>query len=308
MAIYYKMKKKKKGYFGMPKGMKNGAYIFCAVMMIPAVIGIIKYLYVNTQSILLAFTDGEVFKDPFSLGNFRMLFMDLKDGGEVAVATINTFKYFAAGLILQCLSYVVAYFLYKKIPGYGAFRLIFFLPCVIAPVITAMIFKQLIRPGGIVWNLCKNVFHKEYEDLLFYPETATNTILVFTFLNGFGSAFLIFIGAMNRIPQEIIESANLDGCKAGKEFRHIILPLTWSTYSVFLLMSVACVFTASGPILYLTNGGAKTYTIGFWIYSQVKGNAINYPAAIGVFFTLIGIPIVLLTRFLINKLDSGVTY
>ena len=97
MAIYYKMKKKKKGYFGMPKGMKNGAYIFCAVMMIPAVIGIIKYLYVNTQSILLAFTDGEVFKDPFSLGNFRMLFMDLKDGGEVAVATINTFKYFAAG-------------------------------------------------------------------------------------------------------------------------------------------------------------------------------------------------------------------
>ena len=293
---------------GLPKGMRKGAYVFCAVMCIPALYGIFRYVIVNVYSVLLAFTNGEPFSDPFSLDNFRMLFIQLKAGGEISLAVRNTLKYFAIGIVKLFLCYFIAYFLYRKIPGHKVFRFLFFLPCLISPVVSASIYKNLLVPGGPVWTILKNAFGIEYLSLFTRPETATKTILLYSMLTGFGTTYLIFLGAMNRIPTEITESAQLDGCSSLREFFFIVIPLTWATFSTFLLMNIAMVFTSSGPILYFTNGAADTSTLGFWIFNQVRGDSYNYPAAIGVFFTLIGLPILFGTRWLINRVDAGVTY
>ena len=90
--------------------------LFLLVMVLPALYGIFKYFAINGYSILLAFSDGEPFKAPFSLRNFRMFWKDMQNNGILALALKNTLKYFVVGLIQQFLCYVVAYFLYKKIP------------------------------------------------------------------------------------------------------------------------------------------------------------------------------------------------
>ena len=309
-----KNRKRKREYSNLPKGMRKGAYLFCYILAIPAIYGIIKYFIINSQSILMAFSEGELFSSPFTLDHFKRLFSEFAfdsvtgNPGPIFIATKNTLVYFGVSIVQQTLSYFVAYFLYKKIPGHSVFRFILFLPAVIAPVISVSVFKNLIRVEGPIWNIWEKLTGSGYDDLLVYDTTATKTIVAYCLLQGFGTSFLILVGAMNRIPEEIIESANLDGCKTFGEFIHIIFPLTWGTFSVFLLLTVAMIFTSSGPILYFTNGGAYTYTLGFWIFDQVRGNSTNYPAAIGVFFTVIGIPIVLIVRFITNKIDTEVTY
>lgn len=282
--------------------------LFIVIMVIPALYGIFKYFAVNGYSILLAFSDGEPFATPFTLRNFRMFFQDMQGNGILALALKNTLIYFFVGLIQQFLCYAVAYFLYKKVFGYKVFRFTFYLSSLIAPVITTAIFMELIRVGGPIWQIADKLFGVQYSDLLSRPETATNTIVIYVFLSGIGTTYLIFLGAMNRIPKEILEASNLDGCGTWREFWSIVFPMTFGTFATFFLMSLCGVFAASGPILYLTQGAAETTTLGYWLFSQVMGDSYNYPAAVGLVFTALGIPILLISRYIINKVDPEVTY
>ena len=282
--------------------------LFVIVMVIPAIYGIFKYFAVNGYSILLAFSDGEPFETPFTLRNFKMFFQDMQDNGILALALGNTLIYFFVGIIQQFICYVVAYFLYKKIPGYKVFRFTFYLSSLIAPVITTAIFMELIRVGGPLWKIMDELFGIQFGALLSRPETATKTIVAYMFLSGIGTTYLIFLGAMNRIPKELIEAGKLDGCNTWREFWSIVFPMTFGTFATFFLMSLCGVFAASGPILYLTQGAADTTTLGYWLFTQVMGDSYNYPAAVGLVFTILGVPILLVSRYIINKTDPEVTY
>ena len=290
------------------KKSKINKSVFILVMMLPALYGIFKYFAVNGYSILLAFSDGEPFETPFTFRNFRMFWQDMKGNGILAIALKNTLKYFVVGIIQQFLCYLVAYFLYKKVPGHKIYRFTFYLSALIAPVITTAIFMELTRVGGPVWKLADKLFDVQFNDLLSRPETATNTIIVYIFLSGIGTTYLIFLGAMNRIPKEMIEAGKLDGCSTWREFWSLVFPMTFGTYATFFLMSLCAVFTASGPILYFTQGAADTTTLGYWLFTQVMGDSYNYPAAVGLIFTFAGIPILLITRYLIKRADPEVTY
>lgn len=303
-----KKQKKKSNKSNMPEGLRKSAVPFLIIMALPAVYGIIRYFVTNGYSILLAFSDGTPFVAPFTLRNFKMFWADMQGNGILKLSLMNTLKYFVVGLIQQFICYVVAYFLYKKIPKYKVFRFLFYMPCLIPAVVTSAIFMELIRVGGPIYRIMDGLFGIQYNELLSRPETATTTMIVFMFLSGIGTTYLIYMGAMNRIPVEILESAKLDGCSAWREFWSLIFPLTFGTYATFFLMSLCGIFTASGPILYMTQGAADTSTLGWWLFSQVIDGSYNYPAAVGVIFTLLGIPILFISRWAVNKITPEVTY
>ena len=120
---------------------------------------------------------------------------------------------------------------------------------------------------------------------------------------------LLWIGTFKRIPQEVIEAAKLDGATEMQEFFRIVTPMVSSTAVTLFILGCTGIFTASGPILYYTGGGAETSTLSFWIFNQTYNSSLlNYPAAVGIFFTFIGIPIVLFLNWLANKIAKQVEY
>jgi len=54
----------------------------------------------------------------------------------------------------------------------------------------------------------------------------------------------------------------------------------------------------------------RDYTgLRFWLYRQTQKAAdLNYPAAIGMFFTIVSVPVVFIVRWIFNKIDPKVTY
>ena len=139
--------------------------------------------------------------------------------------------------------------------------------------------------------------------------TTTTVILIYSFWGGFGTTLLVFVGAMNRVPGEVLDSGLIDGCGMGREFFSLIVPLVWETLSTMLLLTMMCIFTATGPILYFAPGKQGTDTISFWIFFETySGTQFNYTATVGLFFTILAIPIVVLGRFLMNRVNSDVTY
>lgn len=117
----------------------------------------------------------------------------------------------------------LAVLLNKNIPGRGAFRTAFYLPTMIPIGATALVFKSILDNNFGFLNLFISLFRKG---------TAINWInnyglycLVFMAVWGCGTMMVIFLAGLQSIPEELIESAQIDGASKGQVFRLITWPL-----------------------------------------------------------------------------------
>ncbi|MBE5738071.1 MAG: sugar ABC transporter permease [Clostridiales bacterium] len=304
----------------MPKFMKKTAYFFIYPMLIIAAFDMFRYVYINISSVVLAFTEtnGGTHEVSFSLRWFEEMFRQFSLAqSSLKDAIGNTVKFFLMYFAKTLISFVVAYFLFKKIWGYKVFRIIFYIPCMISPIILVNVWKNMLMSGGL-YSQIVNAFGGSYSNPLTNGDTALSVILLFSFWGGFGTDLLIFVGAMNRVPEEILDAGLIDGCGISREFFSLIIPLVWETLSTMLMIQSMSIFTATGPILYFSPNEPKTYTLQFFLFNKVTGfggdgaggtaNEFNQVAAIGLFFTLIALPIVLFGRWLMNKFNSDISY
>ena len=287
--------------------------LFVALMLlIPVVHFIIFWGIVNFDSILLAFRrlDTDTGKTYFTLENFKML-ATLWKNGELKRALVNTLL--TSGfqtIFLLPWAFFLTYFLYKKIPLSGCYRTILFLPSILPAVAMTAIFTYMINPGGPVGKIWQTLSGKQIPALLVDEKYAKWTIIGYFFFTNFGGQFILFSGAMARIPKELLESANLDGANMAVEMFRIVMPLCWPTISMLLLLNISSMFTATGPILLLTKGVADTKTISFWIFEKVNEPApsLYLPSALGITCTLILFPIIMISRWLLGKVYADVEF
>ena len=272
----------------------------------------IFYVFMNAQIFILAFNSKPDGTGTFTLEHFQRLFNELRQTDTVLkIAFINTFKYFGLGILKLCLGYLIAYFFFKKVYGAKIYSFIFFLPSMVSSTVMVTMFKDVISPTGAISKFFYSIGWGEIPPLTQNAATATPTILFYTLWSGFGIQFLIFIGTMNRIPQSLFDVGKLDGLPWQRELVQVILPLTWETFLIYLLQSFTTIFTATGPILYFTGVGnyfLNTYTISFYIFDQTSTGILNYPSAIGLFFSVCTVPIVILVRLLLRKVNQEITY
>lgn len=304
-------------YDPMPKSMQKNKYLFVESMVFLAVVNfVIFYCAVNVNSIMLAFkefigyseTGKELYR--FSWHNFEILFKQLRDpASDILPALKNTIIFFVSNtLVMLPLCYFVSYFLYKKIFGFRVFRVVFFIPSILSAVVLVTVFKEMIKTDGPLSKMLL-IFGYKMPSLLASPLTAKWVIVAYTMWTGFGVNVILYQGAMSRIPDSVIEAGELDGVTSFGELFRIITPMMWPTLSTTIILSLTGIFTASGPILLFTEGKYDTFTISYWIYSQVTfSKSYEYPSATGLFFTAIGLPIVLTVRYFINKVYDDVEY
>lgn len=276
----------------------------------PALHFLVLYFGVNFQSIAMAFqrsVPGTNIRY-WTFEHFTRMFNEGFIGNDPLLkeATINTLTFFAFSFfILTPLNIVVGYFFYKKIFGYKVFRFIFYLPAVIPVTVLATLFRYIIAPesSGLLSTVLA-LFDKSLPNLLGSTEYAMKTLLVYQAWTGF-TGFLLTSNAMRRVPEEVVESAQLDGIGAIKEIVYILIPLIWPILATSILLSVMSIFTSSGPILLFTQGNFGTYTISYWLFERVMtGTNMEYAAAVGIFYTILGLPFLLVTRWLSRKVED----
>ena len=273
---------------------------------------LIFYIFVNANSLVMAFQwrtpDGELY---WSLHAFELMFSQFAvQGGEIAIALRNTFVYFGLNIILLPISFTTSYFMYKKIWGHQAFRILFFLPTVLSAVVWALLYQNIIGVKGPIAAIYQQIHHlAEPPSFLGDSQYALQAVLMYTFWMGIASNFIIFSGTLTRIPDSVIEAGKLDGVSWFRELWQMILPLMWPTMGTMFLLQLSGIFTASGNLLLLTGGEFETNSISFLIFQQVYGivetsNTYHYGSAIGMFFTALTIPVVFISRFFINRIED----
>lgn len=302
---------------------KNGRkYAFCYAMVAIAIVQFaVFYVWVNINSVIMAFQQFKGYADDgtpqyvASLFQFRKFFQEFGlPASEVVIAIKNTLKYFAAGIVLTFMCFFFSYFLYKKVWGYKFFRVIFYLPSIVSAVVFVTVYRDLIQKYGPLYELLQTVFGYELPPLLSQISTATPTIIFYTLWTGLGVNMILYLGAMNRLPHEVIEAGELDGISWHRELFGIVMPMIWPTLSTTLILQLTGLFNSGGPILLFGTAGIPagsydTTTLSYWIFAKTQaGNDLQYPAAIGLFFTLVSFPFVMFVRWLFKKIDPDVEY
>lgn len=294
----------KAAIFGKRKKLRKLDIVFIVVMLfIPIVHWLVFWLGVNIQSVLMAFQLPKISQgDPIRWDTLeiRRFFANFFDDGW-SVALINTLLYFVKDVVMIPFQLFVAYFLYRKIRGYRLYQVIFYLPTIVSGVAMASLYERIIQPGGPLDAL----FPGQIPNLLIMPEYATLTIMFYTIWLGWGGQMLLFGGALAKIPVELIESARLDGIGTFKEFIYIICPLVMGTVSTILILIMTQMFALNSAVLLLGKGGAsETQTIGYWIFYKVQLGASYYNevSAAGLIFTIFGVPVIMLIKWLIERI------
>lgn len=278
-------------------------------------VGVIQFLifwvYVNFNSILMAFQTQTRTGISWGFENFTRFFHEMTIPElELSLALKNTLLLFFVGTVLGLPSSLLfAYYLYKKVRWSGFFRVVFFLPSIISAAVLVGLFKYVMAMQGPVNGFLSVLLGRNVEiEWLTDDNLAMKTILFYVFWTGFGGNIVLLTGAIHRISPDILEYAQIDGVGMTRELLQIIVPLIWPTLSTMIVLAVAGLFTNSGPILLFTEGQFRTMTIGYFIFDQVQSGQYYYPSAIGLVFTAIGFPLVMLVKRGLSKIADDVEY
>ena len=280
---------------------------------------VVFWVYTNANTFFLAFfkfNTSTATYEWYGFTRFIKIFKDMILGEDFILA--NNLKnslwcFPVQNFIILPLSFFSAFFLFKKVPFSNAFRVIFFLPSMLSVVVLAMSFKYMFNVDfGPISVLLSDRFGLKEDWFSSMSSTAMPLVFTFGVWAELGYDIVLLNGAMERVPQEIIEAAKLDGANIGTEMFKIILPLTMPTIStLFILGSLGVVSYYLQPMLLCgTSGGVNgnTGTVALRVISFIEAGATEDAAAIGLFFSLIGIPFVLLIKWGINKLVPDVEY
>ena len=289
------------------KDIRKTAFIISA-LIIPIINILVFWVYCNFESFVIAFEHFTPNGVEYDFSNFKYVFDELQNPSSKIVESIfNTLKYFALNMLVTIpISYLFAYFIYKKILGFKVYRYVFFLPSIVSAVIMTSFFKYMLQSDGPIAAILEMITG-EKTLLLRSSDTALGVLMFYNIWAGFGSLLIYFISSLTRIPEEIIESAQLEGVGVWQEIVYLLFPLTWPTFSTFWILGIASIFSAGGPALLMTGGGYGTYDLGFWTYVQIaSGSAqqLSFASALGILQTIVALPLSLFSRWLSNKVEQ----
>ena len=293
------------------------------MLAIPFANFLVFWLYPNLRSITIAFEVPSI--EGFTLFNFERFFDELFSdihGPQMWRMIDNSLILFVVSTFINLpIVLFLSYIMFKKVPGYKVFRVLFYLPAILGATVMTQIYKSLLMTGGPIEQLMDllNIPVSDmtrFAGLLGSEETGMWMMVIYTLWTGVGVNMIMFTGAMNRVPQEIFESARMDGIGFFREFFNIILPLIWPTVTTMVVFSMVGIFSNSGLVLLLSPENKSTWNIGYYIlsYTLNANNTIRledtfcYPAAIGLIFTIVNVPMVFGVKAVCDRISKDVEY
>jgi raffinose/stachyose/melibiose transport system permease protein len=206
-------------------------------------------------------------------------------------ALVNNGLIIAVSLLLQLpLALAAALLLAKRFPGAVAFRMIFFLPYVLAEVAAGLIWHFVFDGDyGLVSSITA-LFGAPPIYLLADRTWAFSAVLIVILWKYFGFHMMLYIAGLQGIDKSYLEAAEMDGATAYQRFRYITPPLLGPMIRLSVFFSVVGALQLFDMIVPLTGGGPFETTntmVSFLYYFGITRMRVGFGSAVGVVLFLI---------------------
>jgi len=265
------------------------AYAFIA----PAMAFLIVFLFIPlVAAIYLSFTDYDLLTAPGWVGveNYVRLWEDPLFWRGLR----NSFIYLIVTPILIVLSIALAIVVNRQIIGVGVFRTIYYIPAVTSVVAIGMIFEFVFaEPSGLIngFLLSTGLIERPI-NFLTHPDSTLISIMMVTVWRGVGFYMVIFLSALQAVPDELYEAAAIDGANKLQQHLNVTIPGIRPAIIFVAIISSISALKVFEEIFVMTDGSAglldSALTLMFYLYRQGFVNLeLGYASAIAVVFSLI---------------------
>lgn len=216
------------------------------------------------------------------LRNFAVLF----NNAAFSQALINNGLIIVVSLLAQIpLAIWLAMMLAHKLPGVVAFRLIFFLPYVLADVAAGLIWRFVYDGDYGLLAAIAGFLGVETPYVLADRDLAIYAVLVVIIWKYFGFHMMLYIAGLQAIDKSVLEAAEIDGATGWQKFRYVTLPLLSSTVRLSVFFAIIGSLQLFDLIMPLTGGGPSNATqtmVTFLFTYGVTRMQVGLGSAVGV--------------------------
>lgn len=164
---------------------------------------------------------------------------------------------FVAAVVLNELRHARAYL-----------RFVVYLPVMLPPAVSVLLFKWFYDPGSGLFNQALDLVGLPGLSWLDSTNTALLSLVIVSTWMNLGTGTLIYLAALQSIPSELYESAELDGAGLLRKVRHVTIPQTRLILLVMLLLQIVATMQVFIEPYLLTGGGPEnaTVTVAYLMY------------------------------------------
>ena len=204
--------------------------------------------------IFYSFTDYNGIKKEIQFvgfSNYKSMFTT----GHFGRAMIFNLKYCLLTVTLSIvIGLALALLLTSKIKGRGIFRSLYFLPAVLPGLTMGLIFNIIFGKGLPQLGAALGI-EALSKSLLSSPTTALYALVAVSLWGGVAIPTVLFMAGLQTIPQELIESTELDGATPWQRFRYLKMPFLRPTLSMVFVLKLKGGLMVFDTIMALTGGG-----------------------------------------------------
>ncbi len=213
----------------------------------------------------------------------------------------NTLEFTLLALVLgYAVPFVVAIVLNELRHARGYLRALVYLPVMLTPASALLLFAYFYNPQYGLFDDILHFLHLPTSQWVFQPgngfiSTAMVSVVIASTWMNMGSATLIYLAALQNIPGELYEAAELEGAGIFRRIRHVTIPQTRLILTLLLMLQVVATMQMFIESFVLTNGGGgvgdNTQSVVMLIYQYAfaLSGASNYnsASALGVVLMLV---------------------
>lgn len=225
-----------------------------------------------------------------------------------ALTDVKTTLLFALGSapLLNLVGLGYALLMNSKFKGKSVARMFIYMPAIISPLIMGYIWYLLLQPGrGFIYYALEDI-GKSY---LFgnWLGSYWSSMIVLVLVNVWqyaGMTMVIYLAGLQSIPEELYESAKIDGATGISSFRYITIPLLVPAIRINVVTNIIGSLSVFDIVMSLTGGGPgyQTETLSIYIMRMCYGNKTGYSTAVAmIMFLIILIPVLISLRLTKTK-------
>ncbi|MDD3427673.1 MAG: sugar ABC transporter permease [Caldisericia bacterium] len=287
--------------------IKNNDKILGIILIIPVIIWILTILiYPFVNIIQLSFTNLKLFGTDANFVGFRT-YQRLFQDETFLISIKNSLIFTLVSVFLQIvLGLLTAVLLNENFFGCKFLRTWVITPWVIPYSVVAVIGRWMLSStfGVINWMLIKTGLISEPIAFLGTINLAMPTVIAINTWKWFPFVSIIYLAAMQGIPEDLYEAARIDGSSGLQEFRYITLPSLIPTMVITTLLMTFWNFNTFGLVWLLTYGGPGTATTTMPISVYIKAFR-EYRGAEASALSVIMLIILLLYTIIYRKLQPS---
>jgi len=256
----------------------------------PNIVGFLIFTLIPVGvSLFLAFVQWDILTPVKFVGlhNFIAIFKD-RDFGYYL---LNTGIFMIGIPINMAVSLALAILVNQKLKGIVFFRTVYFLPVISSMVAIALLWRWIYNPDFGLLNSFLRIFLTNPPSWLSSTFWAKPAVIIMSVWQGAGYTMLLYLAALQGIPEELYEAARMDGASGWQQFYKITWPMLSFVNFFIVIMGVIGGLQAFGVQYVMTGGGpaGSTTTIVYYIYNNAfQWFKMGYASAIAwVLFALV---------------------